>query len=94
MSPHISRRSFLKLLSLLPLVSILEAEGQQQAQALKAEGYAKALEAIFASAKQIDQKTMTLQYFDALKELGKGASTKYIFPMEFTSLIENFTKGK
>ena len=74
--------------------AILEAEGQQQAQALKAEGYAKALESIFASAKQIDQKTMTLQYFDALKELGKGASTKYIFPMEFTSLIENFTKGK
>ena len=74
--------------------AILEAEGQQTAQALKAEGYAKALAAIFASAQQIDQKTMTLQYFDALKELGKGASTKYIFPMEFTSLLENFTKGQ
>ena len=74
--------------------AILEAEGQKMAQELKAAGYAAALANIFASAKNIDQKTMTLQYFDALKELGKGASTKYIFPMEFTSLLENFTKNK
>lgn len=73
--------------------AILEAEGQRQAQELKAEGYAKALDHIFESAKAIDQKTMTLQYFDALKEIGKGASTKYIFPMEFTSMIESFVKG-
>ncbi len=73
--------------------AILEAEGQRQAQELKAQGYAKALENIFAAAKEIDQKTMTLQYFDALKAMGEGASTKYIFPMEFTSLIENFVKS-
>jgi hypothetical protein len=36
---------------------------------------------------------MTLQYFEALKSIGMGASTKYIFPMEFTSLLSNFTKG-
>jgi regulator of protease activity HflC (stomatin/prohibitin superfamily) len=74
--------------------AILEAEGQQQAQQLKAQGFARALEEIFAAAKTIDQKTMTLQYFDTLKSLGQGASTKYIFPMEFTSLIENFVKGE
>jgi len=74
--------------------NILQAEGEKQAQALRAEGYAVALEKIFNSAKQIDQKTMTLQYFDTLKSLGNGASTKYIFPMEFTSMIENFVKGK
>lgn len=73
--------------------AILESEGQKRAQELKAQGYAKALEHIFAAAKAIDQKTMTLQYFDTLKELGQGESTKYIFPMEFTSLIENFVKG-
>ncbi|HEY5730806.1 MAG TPA: SPFH domain-containing protein, partial [Anaerolineales bacterium] len=39
--------------------AILEAEGQQQAQELKAQGFAKALDHIFASAKAIDQKTMT-----------------------------------
>jgi regulator of protease activity HflC (stomatin/prohibitin superfamily) len=74
--------------------AILEAEGQKQAQALKAEGFAMALDKIFASAKAIDQKTMTLQYFETLKNLGQGASTKFIFPMEFTSMIENFVKGK
>ncbi len=74
--------------------AILQAEGEKLAQALRAEGYAVALEKIFGSAKMIDQKTMTLQYFDTLKSLGNGASTKYIFPMEFTSMIENFLKGK
>ena len=73
--------------------AILESEGQQRAQELKAQGYAKALEHIFAAAKTIDQKTMTLQYFDTLKSLGMSESTKYIFPMEFTSMLENFVKG-
>jgi len=33
---------------------------------------------------------MTLQYFEALKSLGAGASTKFIFPMEFTHLLRPF----
>jgi regulator of protease activity HflC (stomatin/prohibitin superfamily) len=74
--------------------AILQAEGEKLAQALRAEGYAVALEKIFGSAKMIDQKTMTLQYFETLKALGTGPATKYIFPMEFTSMIENFVKGK
>ena len=73
--------------------AILEAEGHRQAQELEAEGYAKALENIFNAAKGIDQKTMTLQYFETLKSIGQGESTKFIFPMEFTSMIENFVKG-
>jgi hypothetical protein len=60
---------------------------------LKAQGFAKALEHIFASARSVDQKTMTLQYFDTLKAIGASPSTKYIFPMEFTSLLENFLGG-
>ncbi len=74
--------------------TILQAEGDKQAQVLRAEGFGVALEKIFASAKTVDQKTMTLQYFETLKSLGQGASTKYIFPMEFTSMIENFIKAK
>ncbi len=74
--------------------NILQAEGEKQAQALRAEGFAVALDKIFASAKAVDQKTMTLQYFETLKSLGQGASTKYIFPMEFTSMIENFIGNK
>lgn len=73
--------------------AILEAEGQQQAQELKAQGFAKALEHIYAAAQNVDQKTMTLQYFDTLKNIGASPSTKYIFPMEFTSMLTNFLGG-
>ncbi len=73
--------------------AILEAEGQQQAQEFKAQGFAKALEHIFAAAQTVDQKTMTLQYFDTLKTIGASPSTKYIFPMEFTSMLSNFMGG-
>ena len=74
--------------------AILEAEGLRQSQELKAQGFAKALDKIFESAQVIDQKTMTLQYFETLKAMGASPSTKYIFPMEFTSMIEEFVKGK
>jgi len=74
--------------------AILKAEGEKQAAILKAEGYALALEKIFSAAKVVDQKTMTLQYFETLKAMGSSPATKYIFPMEFTSMIENFVKGK
>jgi regulator of protease activity HflC (stomatin/prohibitin superfamily) len=70
--------------------NILRAEGERQAQLLRAEGFAQALEAIFNAAKIVDQKTMTLQYFETLKAIGSSPSTKYIFPMEFTSMLENF----
>ena len=73
--------------------NILRAEGDRQSQLLRAEGYASALEKIFGAAKKIDQKTMTLQYFETLKDMGANPATKFIFPMEFTSLLENFTKG-
>jgi regulator of protease activity HflC (stomatin/prohibitin superfamily) len=74
--------------------AILKAEGERQAQLLRAEGYSAALDKIYGVAKSIDQKTMTLQYFDALKNMASGASTKFIFPMEFTSLLENFVHPK
>jgi regulator of protease activity HflC (stomatin/prohibitin superfamily) len=74
--------------------NILRAEGEKQAQLLRAEGFAAALQTIYASANNIDQKTMTLQYFEALKALGASPATKYIFPMEFTSLIGNFVGNR
>lgn len=68
--------------------AILEAEGQKMAQALRAEGFAIALQSIFETARKLDANTMMLQYLDALKSIGSSPSTKYIFPMEFTSLIK------
>lgn len=70
--------------------AILQAEGEKTAQLLRAEGFAQALEQIFNAAKSVDQKTMTLQYFETLKSIGASPSTKYIFPMEFTSMLDNF----
>jgi len=74
--------------------NIQRAEGDKQAQLLRAEGFSAALEKIFAIAQTIDSKTMTLQYFEALKNIGASPSTKYIFPMEFTSLLGDFVKGR
>ena len=74
--------------------AILQAEGTRQAQVLNAEGYAQALENIYKAAKSIDSKTITLKYFDTLKDLGASPSTKYIFPMEFTSLMKDFIKSR
>jgi len=74
--------------------NILRAEGEKQSQLLRAEGFSAALSKIFESAKTIDTKTMTLQYFETLKSIGTSPSTKYIFPMEFTGMLESFIKSR
>ncbi len=74
--------------------AVLKAQGEKQAQLLRAEGYSAALEQIFSAANKIDQKTITLQYFETLKAMASGASTKYIFPLEFTSLLGEFIKNR
>ena len=74
--------------------NILRAEGDRESQLLRAEGFATALQKIYDTAQNIDEKTMTLQYFETLKDMGAGSSTKFIFPMEFTSLLENFIGKK
>jgi regulator of protease activity HflC (stomatin/prohibitin superfamily) len=74
--------------------NILVAEGEREAQLLRAEGYSSALERIFGVAQTVDSKTMTLQYFETLKDMGQSPSTTYIFPLEFTRLIESFVKSR
>ena len=69
---------------------ILTAEGDQQAQDLRASGYAKALIHIDDVAKGMNANTLSLQYFETLKDIGESESTKYIFPMEFTNLLKDF----
>jgi regulator of protease activity HflC (stomatin/prohibitin superfamily) len=69
---------------------ILRAEGDRQAAILRAEGFSLALTQIFGAARQVDQKTMALQYLEALKALGAGPATKFVIPLEFTRLMEPF----
>jgi regulator of protease activity HflC (stomatin/prohibitin superfamily) len=67
--------------------AILQAEGDRQAAILRAEGFSLALDKIFQIAKTVDANTMSLQYLDALKQIGSAPSTKFVVPMEFANLI-------
>jgi regulator of protease activity HflC (stomatin/prohibitin superfamily) len=67
---------------------ILKAEGERQAAILRAEGFSQALERIFGAARLVDEKTMALQYLEALKSLGASPSTKFVIPTEFTRLAD------
>ena len=67
--------------------SILSAEGDRQAAVLRAEGFSLALSKIFEIAQTIDVNTMTLQYLDALKQIGTSPSTKFVVPMELANLL-------
>jgi regulator of protease activity HflC (stomatin/prohibitin superfamily) len=73
--------------------AILEAEGQRAAQALRAEGFSVALKEIWETANQVDANTMTLQYFETLKQLGTSPATKFVFPMEFTGMLKSFIEA-
>ena len=70
--------------------TILRAEGDRQSAILRAEGFSLALDKIYAVARTIDEKTMSLQYLDTLKSMGAGPSTKFVVPMEFTNLLRPF----
>src|SRR5439155_16784150 len=62
--------------------AILSAEGDRQAAILRAEGFSLALSKIFDVARGLDANTMSLQYLDALKQIGSSPSTKFVVPME------------
>lgn len=67
---------------------ILRAEGERQGAILRAEGFSEALNRIFAAARNIDDRTMALQYMEALKDLGASPATKYVIPLELTDLAK------
>jgi regulator of protease activity HflC (stomatin/prohibitin superfamily) len=67
--------------------AILRAEGEREAATLRAEGYALALENVFQAAREIDPKTMSLQYLEALRSLAAGPATKWVIPAEFSELL-------
>jgi regulator of protease activity HflC (stomatin/prohibitin superfamily) len=71
---------------------ILKAEGDRQAAILRADGFSLALDKIYSVARTVDANTLSLQYFDTLKQLGASPSTKFIFPMEFTNLLSPFLR--
>src|SRR5438874_9995219 len=73
--------------------AILQAEGERQAAILRAEGFSNALQRIFDVAHGVDANTMSLQYLEALKQIGLSPSTKFVIPMEFSTLLANVVGG-
>jgi regulator of protease activity HflC (stomatin/prohibitin superfamily) len=71
--------------------AILSAEGDRQAAILRAEGFSLALDRIFQVARTLDANTMSLQYLDALKQIGGSPSTKFVVPMELAGLLSSVT---
>jgi regulator of protease activity HflC (stomatin/prohibitin superfamily) len=71
--------------------AILTAEGDRQAAILRAEGFSMALSKIFDVARTVDANTMSLQYLDALKQIGASPSTKFVVPMELSNLLASIT---
>jgi regulator of protease activity HflC (stomatin/prohibitin superfamily) len=66
--------------------AILQAEGERQSAELRAQGFAAALRRILEVAGDVDKTTMTLQYLETLKQIGTSPSTKFVVPVELTSL--------
>ena len=71
--------------------AILSAEGDRQAAILRAGGFALALSKIFDVARGVDANTMSLQYLEALKQIGSSPSTKFVVPMELSNLLSSVT---
>lgn len=71
--------------------TILQAQASREQSIMQAEGYANALAKVYEVARQVDGRTMNLQYLETLKSLGQSASTKWIMPLELTSLAAPFT---
>lgn len=72
---------------------ILTAEGDRQAAILRAEGFALALQQINNVANTVDDRTLQLQYFDTLKDMAAGASTKFVLPLELSGIVRQFAAG-
>ena len=71
------------------VTAILNAEGERQAAILRAEGFSMALQRIFDVAHSVDSNTMSLQYLEALKQIGLSPSTKWVIPLEFSTMLSN-----
>jgi regulator of protease activity HflC (stomatin/prohibitin superfamily) len=69
---------------------ILAAEGARQAQLLRAQGYAAGLGALDEQARTVNVNTMSLQYLEMLRGVGSSPSTKFVVPLELTSLVQQF----
>jgi len=91
MSAERTRRAVVTEATGTKQAAITVAEGQKQSAILQAEGFSLALGKIFEVAQGVDANTMSLQYLEALKQIGASPSTKFVLPMELANLLSSVT---
>ena len=67
---------------------VLEAQGERTKTILEKQGEAQGLRITSMGASALDSKALTVLSLDSLKELGAGASTKFVIPFEISKLLE------
>tara|TARA_B100000676_G_scaffold297104_1_gene338255 strand:- start:880 stop:1902 length:1023 start_codon:yes stop_codon:yes gene_type:complete len=67
---------------------VLEAQGQRSQTILEKQGEAQGLKITAMGASTLDSKALTVLSLESLKDLGAGASTKFVLPFELTKLFE------
>ncbi|MFH0970183.1 MAG: SPFH domain-containing protein [Candidatus Diapherotrites archaeon] len=68
------------------------AEQAKLAQVQRALGMQAEIDSIREAAQKLDDKSLSYFYIKALEVLGQGASTKFIFPLELSALIQNLSE--
>ncbi|MBI5553681.1 MAG: hypothetical protein HY917_02965 [Candidatus Diapherotrites archaeon] len=58
----------------------------------KAEGHRAEIDAVREAAEQLSDKALAYYYIKALERMGEGASTKFVLPMELTSLATSLSR--
>lgn len=92
MAAERSRRAMVTEAEGAKRAAILEAEGTRQADVLRAEGRALALRKVYEVARDVDDKTLSLQYLDVLGRLGASKGSTIILPMELTSFLQSLAR--
>ena len=67
---------------------VLTAQGQRSQTILEKQGEAQGLRITAMGASALDSKALTVLSLESLKEIGAGASTKFVIPFELTKLFE------
>lgn len=67
---------------------ILEAEGERVSQILRAQGEAQGLRILSVGSVPLDKKSLTVLTMDMMKKMADGQSTKIVFPMEISKMLD------
>jgi hypothetical protein len=72
--------------------NIIRAQGEKQSQILEAQGDAISTVLRAKSAESMGERAVIERGMEALEEIGKGESTKFVLPQELTSLVGRYGK--